>query len=127
MADILDAGALIDIENNDRVAWIRLKSQVELGLLPRTHGGVVGQVWRGRGTRQARLATALRLIDVLPLDRTLGQASGVLLAAAGSSDVVDAALVALAQAGDRIVTSDPDDIASLIQARGTGGIDVLAL
>lgn len=80
-----------------------------------THGGIVGQVWRN-GTRQARLAKLLSSVRVAALDEALGRRAGVLLAAAGTSDVVDAALVLLARGGDQIVTSDPHDLVRLASA-----------
>jgi len=43
---------------------------------------------------------------------------GVLLAEADSSDVVDGALVDVADDGDQILTTDPDDIARLVAAAG---------
>jgi hypothetical protein len=109
---------LIALERGDRPMWRRLKSATRAGVVPVTHGGVVGQVWRGRGSRQARLAQALTNIDVRPLDEALGRSAGSLLGATRRQDVIDAALVLLAQDGDRIVTSDPDDIAKLAAATG---------
>jgi hypothetical protein len=41
-----------------------------------------------------------------------------LLSAAALSDVIDAAVVLLAQDGDDIVTSDPDDLERLAAAAG---------
>jgi len=113
---ILDNGALIALERNDRAMWRRLKLALAAEQVPRSHGGVVGQAWRGRGPRQARLASALDAIEIRPLDRALGRAAGELLARAGRSDVVDAALILLASDGDLIVTSDPGDIEPLAQA-----------
>ena len=113
---VLDSGALIALERNDRPTWVRYEAARQAGAVPVTHGGVVGQVWRGRGSRQALLADALKAIEVRPLDEALGRAAGVLLGAANRQDVVDAALVLLAQDGDRIITSDPDDIAVLAAA-----------
>jgi hypothetical protein len=55
---ILDAGALIALDHNDRSMWVRLKGLHLAGEQPVTHGGVVGQVWRG-GPRQARLAMTI--------------------------------------------------------------------
>jgi hypothetical protein len=81
-----------------------------------THGGVVAQVWRGRGVRQALLAQVLASLDVRPLDDALGRATGALLGRVNRHDVVDAALVLLAEDGDRILTSDPGDIALLAAA-----------
>jgi hypothetical protein len=79
---------------------------------------VIGQVWRGQGPRQARLAQALAGIEVIPLDEPLGRASGVLLGRARQHDVIDAALVLLASDGDDILTSDPDDLEPLARALG---------
>src|SRR5262245_19068800 len=76
--------------------WARLTVARRDGTRLVTHGGVVGQVWR-RPARQARLALALRAMDVRPLDGTLGRNAGMLLAAAGTTDVIDAALVLLSR------------------------------
>lgn len=115
---VLDSGALIALERNERAMWRRFKAALLAGEVAVTHGGIVGQVWRGRGPRQARLGAALAGIDVRFLDEPLGRASGVLLGATRGSDVLDAALVLLAEDGDRIVTSDPDDIEKLAAANG---------
>lgn len=117
MTTIFDAGALIGLDRNDRQMWVRLKGLHNAGDVPETHGGVVGQVWRG-GPRQARLASALAGIEVAPLDQRLGRLAGELLGAARMSDVVDAALVVLAADGDEIVTLDSDDIAALAVVAG---------
>ena len=117
MTTILDAGALIALDRNDRAAWVRLKGLHLAGVRPVTHGGVVGQVWRG-GPRQARLATALAGMDVRSLDERLGRLAGELLASTRMSDVVDAALVALAVDGDEIITLDSDDLGRLAAAAG---------
>jgi hypothetical protein len=115
---VLDSGALIALERNDRAMWRRLKLALVAEQVPLSHGGIVGQAWRGRGPRQALLAKALDGVEIRPLDRALGRDAGELLARAGRSDVVDAALVLLADDGDQIVTSDPDDIEPLAQAAG---------
>jgi hypothetical protein len=114
---VLDSGALIALERNQRSMWVRLKAVEVAGELPLTHGGVVGQVWRG-GPRQARLARALQGVDVRPLDRALGRVAGELLARARSSDVIDAAIVLLATDGDDIVTVDRRDFEALVRAAG---------
>src|SRR5207302_8473721 len=103
---------------NDRVMWRRLKAAHLAGTLPISHGGVVGQAWRGLGPRQALLAKALAATEVRPLDDALGRAAGELLAVARRRDVIDAALVLLAVDGDHIVTSDPDDLEPLAIASG---------
>lgn len=117
MSLVLDAGALAALERNERPMWIRLKAAQSDGDLPRTHAGVLGQVWRG-GPRQARLAQALGGIDVRPLDEAMGRRAGRILAAAGLSDVIDAAVVLLAEDGDEIVTVDHSDLNQLATASG---------
>lgn len=56
--------------------------------------------------------------EVAPIDDQLGRGAGVLLAAAGTADVIDAALVLLAQDGDEIMTSDPADLVDLAMHPG---------
>jgi hypothetical protein len=114
---VLDSGALIALERNERPMWVRLKAAERSDEVPLTHGGVLGQVWRG-GPPQARLSVALRGIDVRPLDRYLARAAGELLSSTSSSDVIDAAVVLLAADGDEIVTLDQDDFVRLVTAAG---------
>ena len=115
---VLDSGALVALERNDRAMWRRMKAAHQAGDVPVSHGGVVGQAWRGRGPRQALLARALTGTEIRPLDNALGRAAGELLAIAGRRDVIDAAVVLLAADGDYIVTSDPDDLEPLAVASG---------
>lgn len=117
MTLVLDSGALIAIDRNERSMWIRLKAARLSGDLPVTHAGVLGQVWRA-GSRQARLARALAGVDVRPVDAPLGRTAGELLGATGLSDVVDAAVVLLSNDGDDIVTSDREDFEVLVAASG---------
>ena len=118
MTLVLDSGALIALERNDREMWRRLKAALVVHDVPRTHGGIVGQVWRGDGARQARLAMVLEGTDVRPLTDSLGRAAGELLARTRRSDVIDAALVLLAEDDDEIVTSDKNDLVPLARAAG---------
>lgn len=117
MTLVLDAAALIALERNERSMWTRLKMLQTAGDLPVTHGGVLGQVWRG-GPRQARLARAVEGVDVRAVDEPLGRAAGELLASTGQSDVIDAALALLSTDGDQIVTLDRDDLEILLAATG---------
>jgi hypothetical protein len=116
MTVILDAGALIALERNDRSMWVRLKGAMIANATPVTHGGVVAQVWRGGSGKQTLLAKAFQSVLVVPLDEELGRRAGMLLGRTTGSDAVDAAVVALATHGDVIVTSDPDDLAQLVEA-----------
>jgi hypothetical protein len=114
---VLDSGALVALERNERPMWVRLKAAQISGDLPLTHAGVLGQVWRG-GPRQARLSQTLAGLDVRPLDDELGRAAGQLLGVAGLADVIDAAVILIAQDGDEIVTVDQSDLAQLARASG---------
>jgi predicted nucleic acid-binding protein len=113
---VLDAGALIAIERSDRrvAALIALGRRGGAELV--TVAPVVGQAWRD-GARQVRLSRALPMIDVLPVDLDSAQTAGELLGEAGGADVVDALVAAAVRPGDQVLTSDPDDIARLLQAR----------
>ncbi|MGH3766637.1 MAG: hypothetical protein ACRDS0_05690 [Pseudonocardiaceae bacterium] len=118
MTLVLDAGALVAVERGNRALAARIKRERRDGRVPVTHGGVVGQVWRGGAGRQAGLAQLLPHIEITPLDGDLGKRAGVLLRAAGGSDVIDAAVVLLAADDDQILTSDPDDLVPLAAASG---------
>ena len=115
---VLDAGAFVAVERADRAMVARLRAAERGGLELRTNGAVVAQVWRSPSGRQAVLAGLLRSIDVRPVDLRLGQEAGLLLARAGRGDAVDATVVALASAGDRVVTADLGDIRALVGVSG---------
>jgi hypothetical protein len=115
---VLDAGAFVAVERADRSVVALLKRELLAGRVPLTHGGVVGQVWRGGG-RQANPARLLRAVDIRALDGALGRRAGELLGLAGEADVIDAAVALLAVDGDIILTSDPGDLAVLVAAAGT--------
>ncbi len=126
MTLVFDTGALVALERNDRAMWTRMKIATLDGHPPLTHGGVVGQVWRGGSGRQAVLAKAFDSTEVVALTEGLGRTAGVLLAIAGLDDVVDASIVAIARDGDQIITSDPSDIGRLVQAAGLR-VDVVSV
>jgi hypothetical protein len=109
---VLDSGALIAFEKNDRKVRTLIELALAQGAALWTAGGVVAQVWRD-GSRQARLARLLGsgFVQVQPLDRDEAQATGALCGEAGAKDVVDASVVLLARKhAATIVTSDPDDL-----------------
>jgi hypothetical protein len=114
---VLDAGALVAADRGNRELTALLKRERLAGRSAITHGGVVGQVWRGGG-RQANLTRVLEITNVEPLDDALGRRAGALLGDAGTSDVIDAAVVLLARDGDDIFTSDVGDLALLAEAAG---------
>jgi hypothetical protein len=115
---VLDAGAFVAVERGDRDVIAIVKRERLAGRAPLTTGGVVGQVWRGGHGRQAMVARLLGGVDVEPIDDEAGRRIGVLLGASGATDVVDAAVVLLADDGDDILTGDPKDLRALAAAAG---------
>jgi hypothetical protein len=47
-----------------------------------------------------------------------GRKAGQLLAMAGLSDAIDACVALLAETGDHVLTSDPDDLRTICEAAG---------
>jgi hypothetical protein len=119
MTLVLDAGALIAVERLDRDVIALIKRERIAGRAPVTHGGVVGQVWRGGRGRQANLARLLPAVEVVPLDDALGRRAGVLLGQTKTTDVIDGAVALLARDGDEILTADSEDIRLLVEATGS--------
>jgi hypothetical protein len=115
---VLDAGAFVAVERGSRDVVALVKRERLARRPPITSGGVVAQVWRGGGGRQAPLARLLAGTDVAPIDDRLGRQAGMLLARSGHSDAIDATVVCLAADGDDILTSDPDDLRALAEAAG---------
>ena len=118
MTIVLDAGAFVAVERGDRDLIAIIKRERLANRAPLSSGGVVGQVWRGGHGRQANLARLLPAIDIRPIDEGVGRNIGMLLAAAGLDDVVDAVVVLLAEDGDEIFTGDPGDLGALATAAG---------
>lgn len=118
MSLVLDAGALIAYERGDRLLAGLLEAELRAERVPITHGGVVGQVWRGGLGRQATLARLLAGTKIVALDDALGRRVGLLLRRTRTNDVIDAAIVLVASDGDMIVTSDAGDIVRLAEAAG---------
>lgn len=118
MSLVLDAGALIAIERADRDVVALIKRERLAGRAPLTHGGVLGQVWRGGEGKQAGLARLLPGLAVVPLDAALGSRAGLLLRLSKTFDVSDASLALLVRDGDELFTSDPADLRRLLRATG---------
>jgi hypothetical protein len=113
---ILDAGALVAVDRHDRNMMARLRASQQHGLELRTNAMVIAQVWRDPHGRQVNLARILQAVDVRALSQRDGREAGILQAAAGTADAIDATVVLLAAPGDRILTSDPGDITRLAAA-----------
>jgi hypothetical protein len=123
---VLDAGALVAVERADRDVIAIIKRERLAGRAPITHGGVIGQVWRGGTGRQANLARLLPGLDVAALDEAFGRRVGMLLARTKTSDVIDAAVALLASDGDEILTTDADDLRVLVRATGAH-VDIIVV
>jgi hypothetical protein len=111
----MDAGALIAVDRNDRRVLVLLARAHETGSRVTVPASALAQAVR-RPEQQARLARLLRqpTTDVVPLDRVDATNVGRLLAASGTSEVVDAHVVICARrAGQQALTSDPDDLRAL--------------
>jgi hypothetical protein len=122
----LDAGALIALERDDLEMWDRLRVASGAGLRVLVPMAALAQVWRG-GPRQALLVRALQLCELVSFD-DLAHASGVLCGESATTDVVDAsvALTAVRQRATVVCSSDPEDLAHLLDALGADGVKVIA-
>jgi hypothetical protein len=113
---VLDAGALIAAERDDRALLAKLRVAERNGLELRSNGAVIAETWREDGGRQARLARLLKAVDVVAVDEALGRQAGRLLGKSKADDPVDATVVTIAASGDHILTSDVGDIRKLVTA-----------
>lgn len=115
---ILDTGALIALEDNNRKVWEMIKIAVDEDAFVGVPAGVLAQVYRD-GARQANLMRALKSCEDLVLDGVTARVVGSLCAEAQVSDVVDGSVAVeaakLARSHDTVIlTSDPGDIEVLL-------------
>ena len=119
---VLDAGAFIAVDRNDRSVIARLRVAQLHGHELRTSAiadrAGMAQPGRSPGGKQAGVARLLRAVDVRPVDEEMGRDAGALLAKARTDDPIDATVVLVARSGDRILTSDPDDVGRLASNSG---------
>lgn len=116
---VLDAGALIHVEGNPRGrVYGACRDALDSGTRALLPAVVLAQVWRG-SSRQAPVAMLRRMCKPLPFTDDVAEAVGRLLALAGTSDVVDAAVVIAAVSHNcAVLTSDPGDLGKLADAVG---------
>ena len=114
---VLDAGALIALEQNDRSVWAALKLAVAQGsevIVPST---ALAQVWRGTGA-QAQLAKALQFCIIAtfdPVARNVGELCG----RSKTNDICDAHVALIASRhGEFLYTSDVPDMRRLLATCG---------
>jgi hypothetical protein len=110
-----DTGALIAAERNDRRIWALHRRSLERGIVPTVPAGVLAQGWRGGP--QTPMSRVLSGCRIEPFDEPRARSAGAACGTAGTSDVVDAAVVVGASARDDIiVSSDPRDLKRLSDA-----------
>lgn len=110
-----DAGGLIALDRGARQVVVLLARAAERGAEVTIPATALAQAVR-RPERQARLARLIRqpTTVVVPLDRVDATNVGRVLSASGTSDIADAHVVVCARRrGQRVVTSDPDDLLRL--------------
>jgi hypothetical protein len=114
---VLDTGALIALERNDRTLWAALKVAAMRGrdvVVPST---ALAQAWRGSAT-QAQLGKALHHCTIAPFDDQ-PRAVGELCGRARTQDICDAHVAIVASGRDVLYTSDVSDMRHLILTLGT--------
>jgi hypothetical protein len=114
---VLDAGALVAVDRQNRLVGAQLRVLQQQGTPVRVSSAVVGQVWRD-GRKQANLARVLVGVGIEALGTDDGKRIGELLALSGSADIVDAHVALITAPADLVVTGDPGDIRKLLHARG---------
>ena len=116
-AIVYDTGALLAAERrnpdflalHDEVTAARIRPLVPVVVLARA--------WRGGPQHQ--ISRVIKGCDIIPDDERTGRAAGVACAAAGTTDVVDAIVIATAVRHQApIITSDPGDLTRIANAIG---------
>jgi len=113
---VLDAGAIIQLQRGDGDARALLEWATRRLYPIVIPTPVIAQVHRG-GRDHARIDRAIKMADrVMPTSEEVARCAGELLGRTGLSDAVDAivAAEALRSAPSVILTSDPDDLVTLI-------------
>lgn len=119
-AIVLDTGALIALDRNDRAMWANLRIAATDATPIYVPAAAIAQAWRD-GARQALLVRALRECTEVPLDGSAARSAGTLCRRANTSDIVDASIVVTAMSAARpeaavVLTSDPKDLHHLANA-----------
>jgi hypothetical protein len=111
----LDAGGLIALEHGNRRVLTLIARALERHMRITVPATALAQVIR-HPARQVRITRLVRqpTTDVVPLDGPDATLTGLLLAATGTSDVVDAHVVVCARRSRQLViTSDASDLRKL--------------
>lgn len=120
---ILDAGGILALSRGDGDARAALERARREGYVDVVPTPVLAQVHRG-GRDRARIDRIINTVDaLLPTSEDVARRAGELQAVAGTSDPVDAIIVAeaLAAVPALILTSDPDDLRRLLDGQPSAG------
>jgi hypothetical protein len=112
-----DTGVLLAAEAGDDRVWVRHQRTLNGNRRPVVPTVVLAQAWRGGP--QHRLSRFLRGCIIEDFDEDAARATGRALAASGTRDIVDAAVVVSALSRcDAVETSDPQDLRRIADAVG---------
>ena len=114
---VYDTGALLAAERRNP-DFLALHDELTAARIrPIVPVVVLAQAWRGGPQHQ--ISRVLKACDIVLDDERTGRAAGVACAAAGTTDVVDAIVVATAVRHQApIVTSDPGDLSHIAESIG---------
>jgi len=108
---VLDAGAFIALERRDGTMVALTKRFADAGTPLVTSAGVIAQVWRGGGHRQAPIAFLLRRTMVVDLTYAVARVLGLMIGTARRPDPIDAHVVLLARQRQwPVLSADADDL-----------------
>ncbi len=111
-----NTGALIAAERNSRRMWALHRRALERHIVPVVPAVVLAQAWRG-GRGQAQVSRLLSGCSIEELNEPRARLTGVACGIAGTSDVIDAAVVVgAATRDDLVVTGDQADLRRLSHA-----------
>jgi hypothetical protein len=114
---VYDTGALMAAEAQSKDMWALHFLSLKNGARPLVPAVVLAQAWRGGP--QPALSRLLKGCVVQPFLEPEARRVGVALAAAGTSDIVDAVVVLNGVRHRRtVVTSDPKDLRRIADALG---------
>jgi len=114
---VYDTGALLAAERRNP-DFLALHDELTAARIrPIVPVVVLAQAWRGGP--QHRISRVLKACDIIPDDDRTGRAAGVACAASGTTDVVDAIVVATAVRHQApVVSSDPGDLSHIAESIG---------
>ncbi|MDE0644202.1 MAG: PIN domain nuclease [bacterium] len=124
MTLILDTGALIAVDRNNRRVVARLRVAFAKGEEAHVPARVIAQAWR-KPERQVLLARTLKQCEEIPLNGATARSCGRLCEKTQTEDVIDASVAIAAADADRrlpgvvtILTSDRPDMQLLLSVSG---------